>query len=180
MPRLKAIIHPYFGRIPVNTRECETCGTPAGQPCYFQCPQSPAFYTPEQERQDALEAEAEIAAVGFQAWDSAQHRRHGLPCPYDGYDPEPGPDDLSDNVTGTRAYQAGFAAGEDGEPNHGSPEITSADERELWEWGWRDGRAWYRREHGHDPVFASPPCQVTGVTYVPDPPAWPDDDDLPF
>lgn len=116
MPRLKAIIHPYFGRIPVNTRECETCGTPAGQPCYFQCPQSPAFYTPEQERQDALEAEAEIAAVGFQAWDSAQHRAHGLPCPYDGY----------------------------------------------------------------DPMFASPPCQVPGVTYVPDPPAWPDDDELPF
>lgn len=87
MPRLTAIVHPMFGRIPVNTADCPSCGTPAGQTCYLMCPRSPACYTAEQERTDALEAEAEIAQVGFMAWDSAQHRRHGLPCPYDGYDP---------------------------------------------------------------------------------------------
>lgn len=87
MPRLTAIIHPYFGRLPVNTTECGSCGTPAGAPCFLLCPRSPAYQSPEQERDEALATEAEIAAVGFQAWDSAQHRAHGLPCPYDGYDP---------------------------------------------------------------------------------------------
>lgn len=87
MPRITAIVHPMFGRLPVNTSECPECGVPAGQPCYLMCPRSPAYYSAEQERQDDLEAEAQIAAVGFQAWDSAQHRAHGLPCPYDGYDP---------------------------------------------------------------------------------------------
>lgn len=89
MPRLTHIVHPYFGRLPVNTHECPSCGVPAGQTCYLMCPRSPAYQSPEQERDDALATEQEIAAVGFMAWDSAQHRAHGLPCPYDGYDPEP-------------------------------------------------------------------------------------------
>jgi hypothetical protein len=88
MPRLTHIVHPYFGRLPVNTHECPSCGVPAGQTCYLMCPRSPAYQSPEQERDDALRTEAEIAAVGFMAWDSAQHKAHGLPCPYDS-DPDP-------------------------------------------------------------------------------------------
>lgn len=178
MPRLTHIVHPYFGRLPVNTHECPSCGVPAGQTCYLMCPRSPAYQSPEQERDDALRTEAEIAAVGFMAWDSAQHKAHGLPCPYDS-DPDPDWGDLTDNVSGTPAYKAGFTAGEDGEPNHGDSSITTADERELW--GWRDGRAWYRAQHGVDPPLAGGNATpAPTVTYVPDPGPWPDDDDLPF
>lgn len=87
MPRLTHLIHPYYGRLPINADgPCPSCGA-HNAPCYLICPCSPASQTYEEERAEALEAEAEIAAVGFMAWDSAQHRRHGLPCPYDGYDP---------------------------------------------------------------------------------------------
>lgn len=54
MPRLKAIIHPYFGRLPVLTATCPGCGTPAGGTCYLMCEFSPAYYSPEQEREEAL------------------------------------------------------------------------------------------------------------------------------
>lgn len=86
MPRLTHIIHPYYGRLPVNPigQPCPACGV-EGRECYLMCDRSPAYYSADQERDDALRTEAEIAQVGFQAWDSAQHRAHGLPCPYDGY-----------------------------------------------------------------------------------------------
>ena len=119
MPRLTHIVHPYFGRLPVNRATCPSCGVGAGEACYLMCSRSPAYQSADEERAEALATEAEIAAVGFQAWDSAQHRRHGLPCPYDGYD-------LAD------------------------------DDPSLYE-----------------------PVPV-GTRYVPDPPAWPDDNDLPF
>lgn len=95
MPRLTAIIHPYYGRIAVRTTTCPVCGTEAGGTCYFQCPNSPAYYSTDQERADDEAFDHAVAAAGsFQAYDSWQHRAAGLPCPYDGYDPAPDHDDL--------------------------------------------------------------------------------------
>lgn len=79
--------HPYFGPLPINEATCPTCGAEAGTPCLTFAPCSPVSQSAEEEREDAVRMEAEISAVGFMAWDSEQHRRHGLPCPYDGYDP---------------------------------------------------------------------------------------------
>jgi hypothetical protein len=87
MPRLKGRKYPGLGIAWVRTTPCPVCGTEAGDTCYLQCPNSDLAYTADQERADDQATESEIAAVGFKAWDSAQHRRHGLPCPYDGYDP---------------------------------------------------------------------------------------------
>ena len=87
MPRLKAIKFPGLGVAKVRDTPCPVCGAEAGDVCSLQCPNSDLFYSPDEERADTLTTEAEIAAVGFMAWDSAQHRAHGLPCPYDGYDP---------------------------------------------------------------------------------------------
>lgn len=170
MPRLTAIIHPYFGRLPVNTHECEACGSPAGQPCLLMCPLSPAYQSPEQERDEALATEAEIAAVGFMAWDSAQHRRHGLPCPYDGYDPEPGPSDF-----------------EPAPPVARKCEFLRADsrpcERDATVYGGYAGADdWAGRacdDHAQTAGFTVWD-RLVPTTYVPDPGPWPDDDDLPF
>ena len=145
MPRLKALIHPYYGRLPVNADgPCPSCGA-HGVPCYLICPFSPACQTYEEERADALATEAEIAAVGFMAWDSAQHRAHGLPCPYDGYDDG-----------WTLAYEA-----EMDDP----PVATVVPHCETC---------------GQDTPWPVQRCDKCPPRYVPDPPAWPDDDDLPF
>ena len=84
MPRLTAVIHPYHGRLPVLTERCPACGAEEGTTCYFLCERSPAYYSAEQERADDLAFDASVASMGWQAYDSFQHRAAGLPCPYDG------------------------------------------------------------------------------------------------
>lgn len=43
------------------TMECAHCG---GDPCYYMCPNSPLYYSPEAERADDEAFQAEISACG--------------------------------------------------------------------------------------------------------------------
>jgi len=46
---------------------CPNCLGPIGDACYYCCPNSPLYYSPEQEKEDALASEA----IGYDAWYSS-------------------------------------------------------------------------------------------------------------
>lgn len=55
---------------------CATCGT---NPCSFQCPNSPRYYSPEQERADA-DWQEHLSEGEFMSLAMAQYEReHGVP-----------------------------------------------------------------------------------------------------
>ena len=74
---------------------CPNCLGPIGDACYYCCPNSPLYYSPEQEKEDALASEA----MGYDAWYSSARAAEAGAFDFldDGYAAGFDPDSLTDN-----------------------------------------------------------------------------------